>query len=155
MSTDLLATVDSAGAKWNALAKCYYNTEKVLVANGRISTFHTKFSKDFSFEVVKNHKCLAKQMVKLVLPKRRIFCLIFNYLCNIKDDNLTYCNYFQVNYKLIKTDDQCHIIVYFYTPLLIVNYFQFYENTVCVEICFNRPTSFSFAQSKSHDFRNT
>ena len=44
LSTDLLATADSAGAKWNILAKFYYPTEKVLVENERFSTFHTKFS---------------------------------------------------------------------------------------------------------------
>ena len=65
--------------------KCHCNTEKVFVKNEIFSTFHTKFSIDFSFGVVKNRKCLAKQMVKLVLPKCRIFCPIFNNLCDIKD----------------------------------------------------------------------
>ena len=85
LSTDLLETADSAGAKWNVLAKCYYKTEKVQVENERFSTFHKMFSKDFSFGVVKNRKCLAKQMVKLVLPQREFFCLIFNNLRDIKN----------------------------------------------------------------------
>ena len=45
-------------------------------------SFHKTFLPGW---VVKNRKCLANQMVKLVLPKRRIFCLIFNNLCGIKD----------------------------------------------------------------------
>ena len=81
-----MATADSAGAQWNVSTKCYFNTEKVLVqAMKDFCTCHTKFSKDFSLGAVKNRKCLAKQMVKLVLRKRRIFCLIFNYFCDIKD----------------------------------------------------------------------
>ena len=44
LSTDLLATADLAGAKLNAFAKCYHNTEKVLVENERFSTFYTHFS---------------------------------------------------------------------------------------------------------------
>ena len=85
LATDFLATADSEGAKWNVLAKGYFNTEKVIVEAMKDFLYLTQsVQKTFLSGVVKNHKCLGKQMVKLVLPKRRIFCLIFNHLCDIK-----------------------------------------------------------------------
>ena len=59
-----------------------------------------------SFGIVKNRKCLAKQMVKLVLPKRRIFCLIFNNLCDIKD-------FFSQKVRQIGFQDQTAILCSF------------------------------------------
>ena len=68
--------------------------------------FTQSFYKTFSFWVVKNRKCLAKQMVKLILPKRRIFCLIFNNLCDIKD-------FFPQKVRQIRFQDQTAILCSF------------------------------------------
>ena len=62
LATDLLATVDSAGANLNALAKCYFNTEKVLFEAMKDFLLPTQsFQKTFLSGVVQK-----SQMVKLV-----------------------------------------------------------------------------------------
>ena len=62
LATYLLATADSAGANLNALAKYYFNKEKVLFEAMKDFLLLTpKFSKDIFLVVVQK-----SQMVKLV-----------------------------------------------------------------------------------------
>ena len=68
--------------------------------------FTQSFHKTFLSGVVKNRKCLAKHMVKLVLARCRIFCLIFNNLCDIKD-------FFFLKGKQIRFQDQTAILCSF------------------------------------------
>ena len=47
LATDLLATADSADEKLNVLAKCYFNTEKVLVKTMKDFLLTQSFQKNF------------------------------------------------------------------------------------------------------------